>query len=69
MEMQGNRVLAVTQQQAWDALNDPEVLKACVPGCERMELTGENTYGVGMKVKVPSGSSRTVPPAGWATRE
>jgi hypothetical protein len=52
MEMQGNRALAVTQQQAWEALNDPEVLKTCVPGCERMELTGENTYGVGMKVKI-----------------
>jgi len=34
MEMQGSRPLAITQQQAWDALNDPEVLKACIPGCD-----------------------------------
>jgi carbon monoxide dehydrogenase subunit G len=37
MEMQGSRRLAVTQQQAWDALNDPEVLKTCIPGCDKVE--------------------------------
>lgn len=52
MEMQGSRSLAVTQQQAWDALNDPVILKACVPGCDRMELTQENQYAVGMTVKI-----------------
>ena len=52
MEMQGSRHLAVTQQQAWDALNDPEVLKACIPGCEKVEATGENQYAIGMGVKV-----------------
>jgi uncharacterized protein len=52
MEMQGNRHLAVTQQQAWDALNDPEVLKACIPGCDKVEPTGENQYAVGVGVKV-----------------
>ncbi|HEY0825724.1 MAG TPA: carbon monoxide dehydrogenase subunit G [Ramlibacter sp.] len=52
MEMQGNRHLAVTQQQAWEALNDPQVLKACIPGCDRVEATGENQYAIGMAVKV-----------------
>ncbi len=52
MEMQGNRHLAVTQQQAWDALNNPEVLKACIPGCDKVEPTGENQYAVGVAVKV-----------------
>ncbi len=52
MEMQGTRSLAVTQQQAWGALNDPDILRACVPGCDRMELTGENQYAVGMAVKI-----------------
>lgn len=52
MEMQGSRHLAVTQQQAWEALNDPAVLKACIPGCERMETTGENQFGVGVAVKI-----------------
>lgn len=52
MEMQGNRSLAVTQQQAWDALNDPEVLKACIPGCERLVATGENQYAATVAVKI-----------------
>ena len=58
MEMQGNRRLAVTQQQAWEALNDPEVLKACIPGCDKVEPTGENQYAVGMAVRVGPVASR-----------
>lgn len=52
MDMQGQRALAVSQQQAWDALNNPEVLKACIPGCEKVEATGENQYAVGVAVKI-----------------
>lgn len=52
MEMQGSRALAVTQQQAWEALNDPEVLKASIPGCDKVESTGENQYAVGVAVKI-----------------
>lgn len=52
MEMQGTRHLAVTQQQAWDALNDPQVLKVCIPGCEKVEPAGDNEYAIGMGVKV-----------------
>lgn len=52
MDMQGSRALAVTQQQAWDALNDPEVLKTCIPGCDRVEPTGPNQYSMGMSVRI-----------------
>lgn len=52
MEMQGKRQLAVTQQQAWDALNDPVVLKACIPGCDKVEATAENQYAVAMALKI-----------------
>jgi len=52
MEMQGSRALAITQQQAWDALNDPEVLKLCIPGCDKVEATGDNQYAVGVAVKI-----------------
>ncbi|MDD0840782.1 carbon monoxide dehydrogenase subunit G [Curvibacter sp. HBC61] len=52
MEMQGSRLLAITQQQAWDALNDPEVLKLCIPGCDKVEPTGEQQYAVGMALKI-----------------
>jgi uncharacterized protein len=52
MDMQGSRQLAVTQQQAWEALNDPEVLKTCIPGCDKVEATGENQYAIGMALKI-----------------
>jgi len=52
MEMQGSRALAVTREQAWDALNNPEVLKVCIPGCDKVEAIGENQYAVGVAVKV-----------------
>ena len=52
MEMQGTRHLAVSQQQAWEALNDPQVLKTCIPGCDKVEATGDNQYALGMAVKV-----------------
>ncbi|RYY69526.1 MAG: carbon monoxide dehydrogenase [Comamonadaceae bacterium] len=52
MDMQGSRELAVTRAQAWAALNDPEMLKACIPGCDKVEPSGENQYVIGMSVKV-----------------
>jgi uncharacterized protein len=52
MDMQGSRQLAITQQQAWDALNDPEVLKTCIPGCDKVEASGENQYTIGMAIKI-----------------
>ena len=52
MEMLGNRRLGVTQQQAWEALNDPETLKKCIPGCDKFELTGDNQYTVGLALKI-----------------
>ncbi len=52
MDMQASRQLGVTQQQAWDALNDPEVLKVCIPGCDKVEASGDNQYAIGMALKI-----------------
>ena len=52
MDMQGARQLAITQQQAWGALNDPAVLKTCIPGCDKVELVGDNQYAIGMALKI-----------------
>jgi carbon monoxide dehydrogenase subunit G len=52
MDMQGQRVLHVTQAQAWDALNDPSILKSCIPGCDKFELTEANVYNVGVAIKI-----------------
>lgn len=52
MDMQGQRSLAATQQQAWDALNDPAILKACIPGCEKFEPAGNGGYNVTTALKI-----------------
>lgn len=46
MELTGERRLPVDREAAWRALNDPERLRAAIPGCEAMERTGENQYRV-----------------------
>lgn len=52
MEMTGEQLVPASQQAVWDALNDPQMLKACVPGCETIEPAGENAYQVLMVAKV-----------------
>jgi carbon monoxide dehydrogenase subunit G len=52
MEMTGEQLLPASQPDAWNALNDPEMLKACVPGCESIERTGENEFLVLMVARV-----------------
>lgn len=52
MEMTGEQLIPASQRQTWDALNDPEILKACVPGCDSIEKTGDNEYQVLMVARV-----------------
>jgi uncharacterized protein len=52
MEMSAQQLIPATQQQTWDALNDPAMLKQCVPGCEAIDLVGENQYQVLMVARV-----------------
>lgn len=37
MDMTGEQKIAAPRQAVWEALNDPEVLKACIPGCQSLE--------------------------------
>ena len=52
MEMSGEQVIPAPQQAVWNALNDPDALKACVPGCESITPTGDNEYQVLMVARV-----------------
>jgi uncharacterized protein len=36
MKMSGERVIPAPQARVWEALNDPEVLRQSVPGCQEM---------------------------------
>jgi carbon monoxide dehydrogenase subunit G len=50
--MTGEQLIALPQQRVWEALNDPAVLKACIPGCEVMEKVSDNEYRVVMSASV-----------------
>jgi len=52
MEMTGEQLIPASQQDTWKALNDPAVLKQCVPGCETIDPSGENQYQVLMVARV-----------------
>ncbi len=43
MDMSGEYRLDLPRAQVWEALNDPDVLRACIPGCEELEQTSDTT--------------------------
>ncbi len=52
MELTDTHTLPVSQQRAWDALNDTEILRASIPGCESIDADGENAYAVALSASV-----------------
>ena len=52
MTMTGEVQLSASRASVWDKLNDPEVLKQCVPGCEQLDLIGDNEFQAVATVKV-----------------
>jgi uncharacterized protein len=44
MVMTGEQQLAAPREKVWAMLNDPAVLKACIPGCESLDVIGENEF-------------------------
>jgi carbon monoxide dehydrogenase subunit G len=44
MTMSGEVQLAAPREAVWVKLNDPEVLKVCIPGCETLERISENEF-------------------------
>ncbi len=58
MELQGERLIPASVDTTWAALNDPEVLKACIAGCETLERTGPDTMTAVVALKVGPVSAR-----------
>ncbi len=52
MELKGERQLPAGRAAVWAMLNDTEVLKSCVPGCESMIAAGEHAYDVVMNASI-----------------
>ena len=58
MEMSGERLIAAPRAAVWDALNDPEVLKACIQGCESIEKLSDTEMTATVAAKIGPISAR-----------
>lgn len=51
MELGGEQRIAASRQKVWDALNDPRVLQACLPGCEALTPDGVDAFDAVLLIK------------------
>ena len=58
MDMTGERRIPAPRQRVWEALNDTETLRQSIPGCEKLEMTGENEMRATASVKIGPISAR-----------
>jgi uncharacterized protein len=52
MTMTGEATLPADRSRVWAMLNDPLVLKACIPGCQSLEKTSDTSFAAVVKLKI-----------------
>jgi len=52
MKIEGTHQLQAPRERVYECLTDPQVLLRCIPGCERLEKTSENTYSATIRAGV-----------------
>ncbi|MEM6460342.1 MAG: carbon monoxide dehydrogenase subunit G [Pseudomonadota bacterium] len=52
MELNDSQRIAASRQTVYDALNDPEVLKQCIPGCEELEMVSETEMNAKILLRI-----------------
>jgi uncharacterized protein len=52
MDMTGEFRIPAPRQRVWEGLNDPEILKQCIPGCQTIEKTSETEFAARVVAKV-----------------
>ena len=52
MDMNGEYRIAAPREKVWEGLNDPEILRASIPGCESLDKTGDNAFSAKVVAKV-----------------
>ena len=58
MDMNGEQLIAAPRTTVWAALNDPEILKACIPGCSSIEKLSDTELQAVVAAKVGPISAR-----------
>jgi carbon monoxide dehydrogenase subunit G len=54
VKLDGAHELKATRERVYQSLVNAEVLQRCIPGCERLERTGENTFSATIRTSVGS---------------
>ncbi len=52
MDLKGQAEIPADRQAVWDGLNNPDILKACIPGCQSLEKEGDDRFTARVQVKV-----------------
>lgn len=52
MDMTGEYRIPAPREAVWKALNDPDVLKQCIPGCEELEKKSDTEFAAKVTAKV-----------------
>jgi len=52
MEMKGEYRIPAPRERVWGMLNDPDVLRQCIPGCESLEKSGEDKFAARVTTKI-----------------
>jgi carbon monoxide dehydrogenase subunit G len=58
MTINGEVQLPASRELVWSKLNEPDVLRACIPGCEELEKTSDNEFRATTKMKIGPVSAR-----------
>ena len=52
MEMKGEQRIAAPRARVWEALNDPDVLRQCIPGCQSLDKVGDDRLEAVVEIKI-----------------
>jgi carbon monoxide dehydrogenase subunit G len=52
MELTGEQLIPAPRQAVWNAINDPEILRQCITGCESVTKTSDTEFEASVQVKV-----------------
>jgi uncharacterized protein len=58
MELSGERLIPASVEATWAALNDPQILKASIAGCESLERVGDDGFVAVVAMKIGPVSAR-----------
>jgi carbon monoxide dehydrogenase subunit G len=60
MDLKGTQVVAAPRARVWEALNHPDMLRRCTPGCKRLQVSADGGYDTQMELRIGAVQGRFV---------